>query len=46
MRTVPLGKPGLQVPAVAVGCMRMEAKTDREAEALIRTALEHGANFF
>ena len=46
MRTVPLGKSGLQVPAVAVGCMRMEAKTDREAEALIRTALEHGANFF
>ena len=46
MRTVPLGKSGLQVPAVAVGCMRMETKTDREAEALIRTALEHGANFF
>ncbi len=46
MRTIPLGKSGLQVPVIAVGCMRMEAKTDREAERLIRTALELGANFF
>lgn len=46
MKTIPLGKSGLKVPVVAVGCMRMAEKTDREAEALIRTALEHGANFF
>ncbi|HIZ19305.1 MAG TPA: aldo/keto reductase [Firmicutes bacterium] len=46
MKTIPLGKSGLMVPAVAVGCMRMAAKTDKEAEAFIRTALELGANFF
>jgi len=46
MRTIPLGKSGLEVPAVAVGCMRIEELTPLEAERFIQTALELGANFF
>ncbi|MGG1550260.1 aldo/keto reductase [Paenibacillus ferrarius] len=46
MRTIGLGTSGLQVPVVAVGCMRMNALEKREAEAFIQTALEQGANFF
>ena len=41
-----LGRSGLQVPVVAVGCMRMAGKTVEEARALIHSALEEGANFF
>ena len=41
-----LGKSGLEVPVVAVGCMRMSQKTTEEARALIEAALEEGANFF
>ncbi len=41
-----LGKAGLEVPVVAVGCMRMSQKTAQEARALIEAALEEGANFF
>ncbi|MGG1517909.1 aldo/keto reductase [Paenibacillus oryzisoli] len=46
MRTIGLGTSGLQVPVVAVGCMRMNALEKREAETFIQTALEQGANFF
>ena len=46
MRTMKLGVSDLQVPVVAVGCMRL-ARVDKPArEAVIKTALEHGANFF
>lgn len=41
-----LGKTGLEVPVVAVGCMRMAGKTVEEARKLIQSALEEGANFF
>lgn len=41
-----LGKSGLEVPVVAVGCMRMAGKTAEEARALIHSALEEGACFF
>jgi len=41
-----LGKSGLEVPVVAVGCMRMSGKTVEEARELINSALEEGANFF
>ena len=41
-----LGRSGLEVPKVAVGCMRMSQKTVPEARALIDAALEEGANFF
>jgi predicted oxidoreductase len=46
MRTIPLGTSTLQVPVVAVGCMRINRLDKREAEQFIRTALEEGANFF
>lgn len=46
MYTIELGKSGLQVPTVAVGCMRFGSKTVKEIETLIDTALAHGANFF
>jgi predicted oxidoreductase len=46
MRKINLGKSGLQVPAIAVGCMRINTIEKKEAEGLIKTALEEGANFF
>lgn len=46
MRTMQLGKSGLTVPVIAVGCMRMADKTEKEAAALIETAMENGMNFF
>ncbi len=41
-----LGKSGLQVPAVAVGCMRISDMSQKEVSAFIDTALENGTNFF
>lgn len=46
MRTIKLGKSGLSVPTVAIGCMRIAGTSDKDAAALIDTALENGANFF
>ncbi len=46
MRTIHLGKSGLVVPTVAVGCMRIGGMSDKDAAAFIDTALEKGANFF
>ncbi len=46
MRTIPLGTSGLQVPAIAVGCMRLNQFTPKEAEPFIRGAIEAGATFF
>jgi predicted oxidoreductase len=46
MRTIPLGKSELQVPVIAVGCMRIQKLNQTEAEKFIKTALELGANFF
>ena len=46
MYSIPLGKSGLVVPTIAVGCMRIADKTETEAAAFIDTALSHGANFF
>ncbi len=46
MRTIPLGKSELQVPVIAVGCMRIQKLDQTAAEKLIRSALEMGANFF
>lgn len=46
MKLIPLGKSGLQVPAVALGCMRIRDVSLPEAEALINTSLELGCNFF
>ena len=41
-----LGKSGLQVPAVAVGCMRISDMNEAEVASFINTALENGTNFF
>ena len=46
MRLIPLGKSGLSVPAVAVGCMRLMEITEKEAEEFLSAALELGCNFF
>lgn len=46
MRTIKLGNSTLQVPVVAVGCMRINSLDKAQAEQFIHTALEEGANFF
>lgn len=46
MRTIKLGKSDLQVPVIAVGCMRINNLSKPEAERFVQTALENGANFF
>lgn len=46
MRTIKLGSSILEVPVVAVGCMRINALDKVEAERFILSALEEGANFF
>ena len=46
MKTMQLGKSGVTVPVIGVGCMRMADKTVDEARALIETARELGLNFF
>lgn len=46
MYNIELGKSSLQVPTVAVGCMRISDMSVKEASAFIGTALENGANFF
>jgi len=44
--TIELGKSGLVVPTVAVGCMRISDMSEKEAAAFVDTCLENGANFF
>jgi len=46
MRTMRLGTSDLEIPVVAVGCMRIDALERREAERLVHAALEEGARFF
>ncbi|MDR2758892.1 MAG: aldo/keto reductase [Spirochaetaceae bacterium] len=46
MRKINLGKSGLQVPTIAVGCMRINTIEKKEAEGFVKTALDLGANFF
>lgn len=46
MKTINLGKSDLKVPAIAVGCMRMDALEFEEAESFVHTAMERGAHFF
>lgn len=46
MRTMKLGTSALEVPVVAVGCMRMNSLDKRQAERFVKTSLELGANFF
>ncbi len=46
MKSIQLGKSGLTVPQIAIGCMRINRLEPKAAETFIRTALEAGANFF
>ncbi|GMK42309.1 aldo/keto reductase [Paenibacillus sp. CCS19] len=46
MRTIQLGTSNLEVPVVAVGCMRINSLSKPEAEQFVQAALEQGANFF
>lgn len=46
MRKMELGKSGLNVPVIALGCMRMNSIDDRAAGEMVKTALELGINFF
>ena len=46
MKLIPFGKSGLNVPAIALGCMRINRLSDEEAKTYVRTALDNGANFF
>ncbi|MCG7378156.1 aldo/keto reductase family oxidoreductase [Paenibacillus sp. ACRSA] len=46
MRTIKLGSSSLEVPVVAVGCMRINTLEGKEAEHFVRSAMEIGANFF
>lgn len=45
MKYIQLGKSGLTVPSVALGCMRIRDVSAKEAEELVSTALELGCNF-
>jgi predicted oxidoreductase len=46
MRTINLGMSGLEVPVIAVGCMRINTISKAEADTFVKTALELGAVFF
>ncbi|MDR1506731.1 MAG: aldo/keto reductase [Treponema sp.] len=46
MKTQNLGLSGLNVPVVAVGCMRLNTIDKKDADYFIKTALDLGANFF
>jgi predicted oxidoreductase len=46
MKTIPLGKSGIQVPVVAIGCMRINGLNTTAAAHFLQTSLELGANFF
>lgn len=46
MRTIRLGSSSLEVPVVAVGCMRINSLERTEAEHFVQSALDEGANFF
>ena len=46
MRKIEFGKSGLQVSAVAVGCMRISKMSKKQVDEFVDTALENGANFF
>lgn len=46
MRKIKLGKSNLEVPVIAIGCMRIEQLSKSEAEVFVQSALDEGANFF
>jgi predicted oxidoreductase len=46
MRSIKLGTSNLEVPVIAVGCMRLKSLDKQAAERFVQTALGEGANFF
>lgn len=46
MKTMKLGLSDLQVPVIAVGCMRINRLNKPDAERFVQTSLDEGANFF
>lgn len=46
MNTIKLGKSGLTVPRIAVGCMRMSDISEAEADTFVNGAMEKGLTFF
>lgn len=46
MKFIELGQSSLQVPVIAIGCMRIKELSKSDAERFIRTALDGGASFF
>ncbi len=46
VKKIMLGKSGLEVPSVGIGCMRMASLSKNEANAVIQTSLDLGLNFF
>jgi len=46
MKTLNLGMTGLEVPVIAVGCMRINTISKEEAGIFVNAALDMGANFF
>ena len=46
MKQIEVGKSGIKASNVVLGCMRLKGKTPKEAEPIIRTALEEGINYF
>ena len=46
MYKIDFGKSSVQVPTIAVGCMRISDMSEKQVSAFISAALENGANFF
>ena len=46
MYKIELGKSGLEVPTIAVGCMRISNMSERQLDEFVDLALENDANFF
>lgn len=46
MKTIKLGSGTLQVPVIALGCMRINGLENRQAEEYLEKCLELGINFF
>lgn len=46
MKKIVFGNSSLQVPNIAVGCMRINSIDSQKAEAFVQKSLELGANFF
>ncbi len=46
MRTIQLGTSSLQVPVIAVGCMRLDGLSKQEAHNFVHASMDLGLNFF